>query len=193
MSENKEANSCEQELVLDAEEKEAAVDGAEATGAGAASETEIERLLALVEEKDQLVNEQIDRFKRLQADFENFKRRTRQEKEELSNIVAQNILVEILPVIDNFERALQSAAAQDAASVLAGVQMIYRQFASVMDKVGLTAIEAVGKPFDPQQHEAVMRVEDPEQPDGTIAEELQKGYSVRGKVIRPSMVKVVSN
>ncbi len=193
MSENKEANSCEQELVLDAEEKEAAVDGAEATGAGAASETEVERLLALVEEKNQLVNEQIDRFKRLQADFENFKRRTRQEKEELSNIVAQNILVEILPVIDNFERALQSAAAQDAASVLAGVQMIYRQFAGVMDKVGLTAIEAVGKPFDPQQHEAVMRVEDPEQPDGTIAEELQKGYSVRGKVIRPSMVKVVSN
>ncbi|SEO33038.1 nucleotide exchange factor GrpE [Propionispora vibrioides] len=193
MSENKEANSCEQELVLDAEEKEAAVDGAEAAGAGAASETEVERLLALVEEKNQLVNEQIDRFKRLQADFENFKRRTRQEKEELSNIVAQNILVEILPVIDNFERALQSAAAQDAASVLAGVQMIYRQFAGVMDKVGLTAIEAVGKPFDPQQHEAVMRVEDPEQPDGTIAEELQKGYSVRGKVIRPSMVKVVSN
>lgn len=193
MSENKEANSCEQELVLDAEEKEAAVDGAEAAGAGAASETEVERLLALVEEKNQLVNEQIDRFKRLQADFENFKRRTRQEKEELSNIVAQNILVEILPVIDNFERALQSAAAQDAASVLAGVQMIYRQFAGVMDKVGLTAIEAVGKPFDPQQHEAVMRVEDPERPDGTIAEELQKGYSVRGKVIRPSMVKVVSN
>jgi len=193
MSENKEANSCEQELVLDAEEKEAAVDSAEAAGAGAASETEVERLLALVEEKNQLVNEQIDRFKRLQADFENFKRRTRQEKEELSNIVAQNILVEILPVIDNFERALQSAAAQDAASVLAGVQMIYRQFAGVMDKVGLTAIEAVGKPFDPQQHEAVMRVEDPEQPDGTIAEELQKGYSVRGKVIRPSMVKVVSN
>lgn len=193
MSENKEANSCEQELVLDAEEKEAAVDGDEAAGTGATSETEVERLLALVEEKNQLVNEQIDRFKRLQADFENFKRRTRQEKEELSNIVAQNILVEILPVIDNFERALQSAAAQDAASVLAGVQMIYRQFAGVMDKVGLTAIEAVGMPFDPQQHEAVMRVEDPEQPDGTIAEELQKGYSVRGKVIRPSMVKVVSN
>lgn len=186
MSENKEANGCEPEVALEREEKEA-------DGSVAAGEVEIERLLALVEEKDQLVNEQIDRFKRLQADFENFKRRTRQEKEELSNIVAQNILVEILPVIDNFERALQSAAAQDAASVLAGVQMIYRQFAGVMDKVGLTAIEAVGKPFDPQQHEAVMRVEDPEQPDGTIAEELQKGYSVRGKVIRPSMVKVVSN
>ncbi|SHI37240.1 nucleotide exchange factor GrpE [Propionispora hippei] len=192
MSENKEANGCEQELVLDAEEKET-VEGDEAAGTGAASEAEVERLLALVEEKNQLVNEQIDRFKRLQADFENFKRRTRQEKEELSNIVAQNILVEILPVIDNFERALQSAVAQDAASVLAGVQMIYRQFAGVMDKVGLTAIEAVGKPFDPQQHEAVMRVEDPEQPDGTITEELQKGYSVRGKVVRPSMVKVVSN
>lgn len=191
MSENKEANGCEQELALNAEAKETV--GEEAVGTTDTNETEAERLLTLLEEKNQLVDEQIDRFKRLQADFDNFKRRTRQEKEELSTIVAQNILVEILPVIDNFERALQSAAAQDAASVLAGVQMIYRQFAGVMDKVGLTVIEAVGKPFDPQQHEAVMRVEDPEQPDGTITEELQKGYSVRGKVIRPSMVKVVSN
>ncbi|AIF52253.1 nucleotide exchange factor GrpE [Pelosinus sp. UFO1] len=143
--------------------------------------------------KDRLLEEANDRYKRLQADFDNFRRRTRQEKEELSNIVAQNVILELLPVLDNFERALGSVATQDADKMLSGVEMIYRQLAQVLEKSGLTTVEAVGKGFDPQQHEAVMRVEDAEQPDGTIVEELQKGYAVRGKVIRPSMVKVVSN
>lgn len=143
--------------------------------------------------KERLLEEASDRYKRLQADFDNFRRRTRQEKEELSNIVAQNVILELLPVLDNFERALSSVATQDADKMLSGVEMIYRQLAQVLEKSGLTTVEAVGKAFDPQQHEAVMRVEDAEQPDGTIVEELQKGYAVRGKVIRPSMVKVVSN
>ena len=144
-------------------------------------------------EKDRLLEEHNDRYKRLLADFDNFRRRTRQEKEELSNIVAQNVILELLPVLDNFERALGSAATQDAGKMLSGVEMIYRQLAQVLEKSGLTPVESVGKNFDPQQHEAVMRVEDAEQSDGMIVEELQKGYAVKGKVIRPSMVKVVSN
>jgi molecular chaperone GrpE len=144
-------------------------------------------------DKERLLEEHNDRYKRLQADFDNFRRRTRQEKEELSNIVAQNIVLELLPVIDNFERALCSTSFQDADKMLSGVEMIYRQLTQVLEKNGLTAVEAVGQVFNPQQHEAVMRVEDAEQPDGMIVEELQKGYAVKGKVIRPSMVKVVSN
>ncbi|MEN6413311.1 MAG: nucleotide exchange factor GrpE [Veillonellales bacterium] len=151
---------------------------------------EIEKMRAAIEEKNRLLAEQAERYKRLQADYDNFRRRTRQEKEELSAIVAQGIIRELLPVVDNFERALASAATQDAAGLLSGVEMIYRQFAAALGKNGLTAIEAVGKIFDPQQHEAVMRVEDDSQPEGTILEELQKGYFVQGKVVRPSMVKV---
>ncbi len=154
---------------------------------------DVNAIMAAIEEKNQLLEEQCDRYKRLQADFENFRRRTRQEKEELSSIVSQGIILEILPVLDNFERALNSAATQDAAALLAGVEMIYKQFICLLEKVGLTPIIAEGTQFDPQQHEAVMRIEDADRPDGMIVQELQKGYKVQGKVIRPSMVKVVSN
>lgn len=154
-------------------------------------EMEKDKMQAELLEKERLLEESNDRYKRLQADFDNFRRRTRQEKEELSNIVAQNIILELLPVIDNFERAL-SASYQDE-KMLAGVEMIYRQLNQALEKNGLALVEAVGKAFDPQQHEAVIRVEDAEQPDGMIVEELQKGYAVKGKVIRPSMVKVISN
>lgn len=154
---------------------------------------EVDKMMATIEEKNRLMDEQAERYKRLQADYDNFRRRTRQEKEELSAIVAQGVIRELLPVMDNFERALASASTQDAAGLLAGVEMIYRQFATALEKNGLTAIEAVGKMFDPQQHEAVMQVADDSQPEGTILEELQKGYSVQGKVVRPSMVKVAGN
>lgn len=153
----------------------------------------VEKLQAELEKQQSLVEEHSDRYKRLQADFENLRRRTRQEKEDLSIVVAQNFILDLLPVVDNFERALSSAATQDAAQVLLGVDMIHRQFIQALEKSGMTAVEALGKQFDPQMHEAVMRVEDAEQADGTVVEELQKGYAVRGRVIRPSMVKVVSN
>lgn len=154
---------------------------------------EIQKMMETIEEKNRLFEEQTDRLKRLQADFENFRRRTRQEKEELSAVVAQGVILELLPVVDNFERALSSAENQDAKLLLEGVEMIYQQLSGVLEKVGLTPIEAVGQGFDPQQHEAVMSVQDEEQPDGIVLEQLQKGYTVRGKVIRPSMVKVVNN
>ena len=146
-----------------------------------------------VVDKDHVIEEHIERYKRLQADFENHRRRTRQEKEDLSMVVAQNVLLDLLPVVDNFERALSSATNQDAAKLLLGVEMIHRQFLQVLDKCGLTTVEALGQMFDPQKHDAVMRVEDDTKADGTVVEELQKGYAVRGKVIRPSMVKVVGN
>ena len=157
------------------------------------NEDEISDPQAQITAKDRLIEEHIERYKRLQADYENHRRRTRQEKEDLSKVVAQNIILDLLPVVDNFERALSSAATQDAGKLLMGVEMIHRQFLQVLDKCGLTTVEALGQIFDPQKHDAVMRVEDETKADGTVAEELQKGYAVRGKVIRPSMVKVVAN
>ncbi|MBU2701489.1 molecular chaperone GrpE [Sporomusaceae bacterium BoRhaA] len=149
-------------------------------------------LTAQIEEKDAVIKELTKQYQRLQADFENFRRRSRQEKDELSTVVAEGIVLEILPVVDNFERALASDA-EDISSVRSGVELIFRQMKASLEKLGVTTIEAVGKSFDPSEHQAVMRVEDAEAEDGIITEELQKGYKVKNRVVRPSMVKVVNN
>ncbi|WP_093691565.1 nucleotide exchange factor GrpE [Sporolituus thermophilus] len=153
---------------------------------------DVERLLASIAEKNRLQEETMERLKRLQADFDNFRRRTRQEKEDLAKVVTEGIVLQLLPVLDNFERALTTAT-EDAAALRAGVEMIYRQFIQALEKMGVQPIEAAGAVFDPQYHEAIMRVEDPDRRDNTVVEVLQKGYMVHGKVIRPSMVKVVNN
>ncbi|SDF05787.1 nucleotide exchange factor GrpE [Sporomusa acidovorans] len=153
---------------------------------------DVSKVMAALEEKNRLLEEMTDRYKRLQADFDNFRRRTRQEKEELSAIVAEQIICELLPVVDNFERATTSEAT-DVDTLAKGVQMIFRQLNNALVELGVEPINAVGNIFDPTQHEAVMRVEDANQPDGMIIEELQKGYKVKGRLVRPSMVKVVGN
>ena len=146
---------------------------------------ELEKLQAAVQEKE-------ERVLRLQADFENFRRRTAKEKEELSAVVTQGILKDMLPLLDNFERAM-AAEAKDIDSFKQGVEMIFKQFGEVLVKNGLEHIEVEGQKFDPNFHQAVMRVENPDLEDETIAQELQKGYMVKGRVIRPSMVQVVAN
>ena len=145
-----------------------------------------------LEELKEKLAEDEERYKRLQADFENFRRRTRQEKEELSDLVVQNFITELLPMLDNFERAM-AAEANDAASFQQGVDMIFNQLMDILKNRGLKKIETKDAKFDPNFHQAVMRVENPELEDDTIVMELQKGYMVKDKVIRPSMVQVVSN
>jgi len=145
----------------------------------------VEDLQAAVQEKD-------ERVKRLQADFENFRRRTRQEKEELSAVVTQTLLTDMLPLLDNFERAM-AVEAKDMESFQTGVEMIYKQLKAALEKNGLETIDTTDTKFDPNFHQAVMRVQNPEKEDDSIAAELQKGYMVKGRVIRPSMVQVVSN
>lgn len=129
---------------------------------------------------------------RLRADFDNFRRRSAKEREELSAVVTQGILTDMLPLLDNFERALL-AEGSDLDSFRAGVSMIYKQMQEALVKNGLEVIDTKDKKFDPNFHQAVMRVQDPEKEDDTIEQELQKGYMVKGRVIRPSMVQVVSN
>ena len=147
---------------------------------------------ALKEKYEAELAEKENRYLRLQADFENFRRRTRQEKEELAAVVTQNLLKDLLPFLDNFERAL-AAEGTDEGGLRAGVEMMYKQLVEALKKEGLEYIETKDKPFDPNFHQAVMRVEDAEKEDGTIVAELQKGYMVKGRVIRPSMVQVVGN
>ncbi len=144
-------------------------------------------------EKLQKENEAVsERLTRLQADFENFRRRTRQEKEDLAAVVAQGFMADMLPLLDNFERAMAAETA-DMESFRKGIEMIFTQFREALVKEGLEVIKTEGEKFDPNFHQAVMRVQDPEKEDDTIAMELQKGYMVKGRVVRPSMVQVVSN
>ncbi|MBO6209331.1 MAG: nucleotide exchange factor GrpE [Schwartzia sp.] len=162
------------------------------TQAGESEETAPEDADAIREKYEAELAEKENRYLRLQADFENFRRRTRQEKEELGNLVTQNLLKDLLPFLDNFERAL-AAGGNDEGGLRAGVEMMYKQLVEALKKEGLEYIETKDKPFDPNFHQAVMRVEDSEKEDGTIVAELQKGYMVKGRVIRPSMVQVVGN
>lgn len=134
-----------------------------------------------------------NRYKRLQADFENFKRRTNQEKEQLSGFIKGEVLKDILPILDNFERAIAVPANGDVKVFLDGFIMIHQNLMDILSKQGLEAIEAVGKPFDPNLHEAVMRVDSEEYENNTVCEVLQTGYTVDGRCIRPAMVKVVNN
>lgn len=180
-----------QEQINEAETQQEEVKPADEEAVEESAETqeqavdETEKLKAEIEEKK-------NQYLRLQADFENFRRRTRQEKEELGNVVTQTILKDMLPLLDNFERALASDN-KDSEGFHKGVEMIYNQFAEALKKNGLEYIETEGKKFDPNFHQAVMRVQNPELEDETIAAELQKGYIVKGRVVRPSMVQVVSN
>lgn len=138
-------------------------------------------------EKEEVFN----RLQRLQADFENYRRRTRIEKEETLKYASESIISQLLPVVDNFERALSSV--KDGGGVekfSEGIEMILRQLMQVLNNEGVTQIDAVGCTFDPQCHDAVMQVEEEGYEENTVVEELLRGYKLKDKVIRPSMVKV---
>lgn len=136
------------------------------------------------------------RYLRLQADFANFKKRTATEKQQISEVVKMDVLQNILPVIDNFERALQvpqDSLSDELKSFVDGYTMIYKQLMTVLEKEGVTKIDAVGKPFDPNYHQAVMRVPSDEYDNDVVVEVLQEGYLLGDKTLRPAMVKVAFN
>lgn len=147
-------------------------------------EEELEKAKAKAEER-------YNQLQRLQAEYDNYRKRTQKEKTELIKYATEGLMEELLPILDNFDRAISAAkVTSDFASFSQGVEMIFRQIQTALGKEGLKAIDAVGQPFDPNLHEAVMRVESDEHPDNTVLEELQKGYYLKEKVLRPSMVKV---
>ncbi len=171
----------------------------EATGEPVAADiAELEARLHLLEEENALLKQQLaekhDSLLRTMADFDNFRRRTRQEMEEIRRIALEEFLRSLLRVMDNFERALQAAEeSQSFEKLMEGVQLTYRQMQALLREAGVQPIEAVGKPFDPNYHEAVQRVESPDHPDETVLEEVERGYMIQSRVLRPSRVKVVKN
>ncbi len=176
---------------LRVKEYDAAKDAKESPRA-ASEEADAESEAGEEEKLQQALKEKEDQYLRLQAEYANFRRRTTKEKEELAAVVTQNILTDMLPLLDNFDRAMIAESA-DLDAFKKGIEMIYGQFQDVLKKNGLELIQTEGATFDPNFHQAVMRVENPEMEDDQIAQELQKGYIVKGRVIRPSMVQVVAN
>jgi molecular chaperone GrpE len=172
----------EQESTVSADE-ETPAEKEDARLEGDATQAEIERLNA---EYQELQN----RYLRVQADFDNFRKRSRQEKEELSQYATMRLIQELLPVIDNFQLAMH-AQTEDVETLKKGIDMVWRQLQQILEKEGLSRMETVGQPFDPNVHEAVMQVEASEEfPPGTVVEELRSGYKLKEKVIRAAMVKV---
>ena len=178
-----------------AEEQEAAKEAAENTEAEAAEQAaEEEAKEPEVDPKDAKIEELQNRLLRLQADFENFRRRTNTEKEQLSTFVTANVVGKFLKVLDNFERAEASAEKGDnVEAVVEGMKKIRRQFEDTFKDLKVVEIEAQDAKFDPNIHEAVMRGHNPELEDEIVDMVFEKGYKLGDKVIRHSKVRVNSN
>lgn len=143
-----------------------------------------------IEEQKVKTEEYYIQLQRLMAEFDNFRKRTQKEKEETAKYASERVILSLLPVLDNFERAIASTRKNNDFEALSqGVEMIERMFLKVLEDEGLKIIETVGKEFDPYLHDALLR-EESDQPENIILEELQKGYYLKDKVIRPSRVKV---
>lgn len=149
------------------------------------------------EKKTDALNEKIgeleDKVKRQLAEFENFRNRTEKEKSAMFEVGAKSVIEKMLPVVDNFERGLSGLSEEEKEGAFAaGMQMVYKQLLTELDNLGVKPIEAVGKEFDPNLHNAVMQVESEEYESGIVAQEMMKGYTYRDAVVRHSMVAVVS-
>ncbi|QKS73206.1 nucleotide exchange factor GrpE [Paenalkalicoccus suaedae] len=146
-----------------------------------------------IEELEAKVEEATNKLLRTQADYDNFRRRTKQEKEAAAKYRSQSLAESLIPAVDNFERALSvEVESEDAKSLLKGMEMVHKQLIEALKNEGVEQMETVGEAFDPHKHQAVMQVESDEHESNTIIEELQKGYILQDKVIRPAMVKVSS-
>ncbi|MFQ6078481.1 MAG: nucleotide exchange factor GrpE, partial [Thermodesulfobacteriota bacterium] len=151
---------------------------------------EIEMLKAQVEEKAKLAGEHYDRFLRVQAELENYKKRVEREKSSLVKYGNEELIKEILPVIDNLERAINHPSGENSDGLKEGVKITLNQLLQVLEKFGVTPVPSVGEPFDPSKHEAMMQVESTDHEPNTVVTELQKGYFLNDRLIRPAMVSV---
>lgn len=181
--ENKEENEGAKEEVNEEENEETKEENEEEK-----EKTELSKLEEELKVKEEEIAELNDSYLRLQADFMNYKKRTEKDKVQTIAYANEDLICDLLPVIDNFERALKTTEDKNS-SFLEGTKMIYDQLIKVLVDHGLEEIEALGEKFDPNYHHAAL-MEESEDDEGTILEVFQKGYKLKDKVIRPSMVKV---
>lgn len=156
-------------------------------------EEEIRRLREALQAKTQEAEEHRERYLRGAAEFDNARKRAAREREDYTRYANESLIRELLPVLDNFSRALQAARGEAAAAaVTAGVELIQRELLRVLEKFGVTPFDSVGQPFDPERHEAIARVPAMGQPEGTVVNETARGYMLNGRVLRPAMVTVAA-
>src|SRR5882762_9997479 len=182
------------EVNLDLERELPAAEDGEETGpisfAGKAADesaaSETEKLKA---ERDAL----LDRLARLQAEFDNARKRAVREQQEFREFAAADVIKNFLPILDSFERALKAGGDSNSNDFRNGIELIYRQFEDALQKIGVQPIVSVGQPFDPRVHEAVEMVDTTEVPDHHVLDELQRGYRYKERLLRPAMVRVARN
>ncbi|BCR06977.1 hypothetical protein DESUT3_40460 [Desulfuromonas versatilis] len=158
-----------------------------AAEAGAPAEPALEEQLAAAREEAQ---KNWDLYLRQRADLENFRKRAQRDKEDTARFANEGILREMLPVLDNLERAVEHARQEEASGngLLQGVEMTVSQFQKALEKFGVKPVQALGQPFDPAVHEAIGQIESADQPANTVVQELQKGYLLNDRLLRPAMV-----
>jgi molecular chaperone GrpE len=166
----------------DGDEVASAAVAAKPAEVGAVSETE-----KLKAERDAL----LDRLARLQAEFDNARKRAAREQQDFREFAAADVIKNFLPILDSFERALKAGG--DSSDFRNGVELIYRQFQDALQKIGVQPIAALGQPFDPRVHEAIEMVDTAEVPDHQVVDELQRGYKYKERLLRPAMVRVARN
>jgi len=182
----------ETDLTVNPQPHEAGENDTAATGTAEAATTAAPAA-GVAEAYDKVVAEKqelFDRLLRKQAELENFRKRTQREKEDLRKTAAEGLIRELLPVLDGFERALKQRTPGVPESFYQGMELIYRQLSDVLGRAGLEPIEALGQTFDPHYHQAVETVEDAGRRDHEIVEELQRGYKLKHRLLRPAIVKV---
>lgn len=153
--------------------------------------SDIDHLEQEIETLRQTVEETQNSYLRVLADFDNFRKRQREETARLTSCAREELIAKLLPIVDNFDRTLQAAEAEHSyESLVEGVTLTLKQVREMLEREGLEEIEAVGQEFNPEFHEALMRVETDEHPENIIIDELEKGYTLNGKVVRPARVRV---
>lgn len=150
----------------------------------------LEKLTADLEGARKEAKDLFDKYLRLAADFENYKRRSRQDLIDRTQYANEELLLKLLPVLDNFRRALDHAPSDVDKGWFEGLKLIVRQFEAILEAQGVSSIRALGEKFDPAQHEAIAREETDDHAEGTVVEEMQRGYRLHEKVLRPTLVKV---
>lgn len=177
---------------LDLEHELTAGEGGEESPATAKPEaveaTAVPEIESLRAERDAL----LDRLARLQAEFDNARKRAVREQQEFREFAAADVIKTILPILDSFERALKTASGESG-DFRSGIELIYRQFQDALQKIGVQAIPAIGQVFDPRVHEAIEMVDTTEVEDHHVLDELQRGYKYKDRLLRPAMVRVARN
>ncbi|MBM7651693.1 nucleotide exchange factor GrpE [Neobacillus cucumis] len=194
---NEQNNTINEELEIENNEVELTEENTGETVVGKEESTEetavnpVDEYLQEIQQLNAKLEEADNRYLRLQADFDNFRRRTRLDQEAGEKYRAQKLITDLLPALDNFERAMKMEADNEQTkTLLQGMDMVYRSMVEALKKEGVEPIEAVGKEFDPHLHQAVMQGEDANFGSNIVTDEFQKGYLLKDRVIRPSMVKV---